>query len=475
MNLPRFVVLTILVLGSTLTTRSAGMAAGPLALTGSIGGAAYKIEVPAHWNGTLLLYSHYYMPPGEANPAVDARDPVIGAWLLAHGYALAGSAYYHGNGWAVQQAFHDQIALLNFFAKRVGTPRHTIAWGQSSGGTITAGLVQLFPSRVSGALAMCGTMAGAVAQWNGGLDVAFALKTLLAPTADLQLVHISDPNANLQAGEKITPQGRARLALAAALDDIPGWIDGSSPEPAPGDFAAQEQNQLLWLQGYVGPFNLAGRAELEMRAGGNVSWNTGVDYAALLAHSVDYAEVQFLYRQAGLDLGQDLAALQRAPRVAGDSQAVAYLGRSINYTGQIRVPVLTLHTTADGLIPVEAEQAYARMVAAAGRSDLLRQVFVHRAHHCAFTRAETLAALQALMHRVDTGRWGDGTSPDALNLEAAALGADPALPRIATLPGFTGFYPTGMTSRPFAPAFVRFAPPVYLRPLDGRTALPAGQ
>ncbi len=30
----------------------------PRPLTGTIGGAQYRIEVPATWNGTLFLYSH---------------------------------------------------------------------------------------------------------------------------------------------------------------------------------------------------------------------------------------------------------------------------------------------------------------------------------------------------------------------------------------------------------------------------------
>jgi hypothetical protein len=105
----------------------------------------------------------------------------------------------------------------------------------------------------------------------------------------------------------------------------------------------------------------------------------------------------------------------------------------------------------------------------------LSQIFVDRAHHCSFTRAETLAAFQTLVHRLDTGRWGGSTSAQVLNREATAIGSDPALARIPTLPGFTDFYPTAMTTRTFAPAFVPFAPPTYLRPLDGRAALPAGQ
>lgn len=470
MNLRHCAVLALLFLVHTLTVRSSVAVARPHVLIGSLGGAAYKIEVPAQWNGTLLLYSHFYLPPGSPNPAVDARDPVLGTWLLAHGYALAGSAYSHGTGWAVEQALRDQMALLDFFARRVGPPRRTIAWGQSSGGLISAGLVQQYPTHFAGALAMCAPLGGAVGFWNENLDVAFALKALLAPASGLQLTHIISPTANLQAAEQIlaaaqrTPQGRARVALAAALSDIPGWIDPTSAALAPGDFAAQERNQLVWEQNYVVPFTFALRAELEQRAGGNVSWNTGVNYMELLAHSSQRGEVQALYHQAGLSLAQDLATLQRTPRVAGDPSSVSYLSRNIDVTGKLQVPVLTMHTIGDGIAPVQNEQAYASVVAAAGRSNLLRQLYVQRAHHCSFTRAETLTALQTIVHRVDTGQWDNSTSPDVLNLEAADLESEPALARLAPL---AGFYTTTMR---LAPAFVPFMPGTYLRPSHSRMA-----
>src|SRR6266851_5537810 len=71
-------------------------------------GATYLIEVPSNWNGTLVLYSHGYVVPGQPNPAKDAGDPLTEAALLQQGYALAGSAY-SATGWALQQAFQDQI------------------------------------------------------------------------------------------------------------------------------------------------------------------------------------------------------------------------------------------------------------------------------------------------------------------------------------------------------------------------------
>src|SRR5947208_8242681 len=84
-------------------------------LQGTLGGASYVIAVPSNWNGTLVLYSHGYVFPGQPNPAPTvALTGAFGAAFLQQGYALAGSSYSQP-GWAVQQAFQDQIALLDFF------------------------------------------------------------------------------------------------------------------------------------------------------------------------------------------------------------------------------------------------------------------------------------------------------------------------------------------------------------------------
>jgi hypothetical protein len=351
-------------------------------LNGTLGdGATYEIQVPANWNCTLFLYSHGYVAPGSKNPAVDVGDPVTGAWLLSHGYALAGSSYA-STGWAIQQALPDQVNTLNVFDQQVGTPAQTIAWGHSLGGIITAGLIQ-----------------------------------------------------------------------------VPGWFTPLSPEPAADDFAAQENNQFLWETQVDFPFGFALRAELEARAGGNPSWNTGVDYYRQLARSADRSEVLALYRAAGLSLRGDLARLENAPRVSADPSAVAYLAQNISFNGQISLPVLTMHTTGDGLVIPENEQAYASVVRRADDSRLLRQVFVSRAGHCAFTPAETITAVQTLLRRLATGRWDDeALEPGSLNAAAAGLG--PA----------DNIFPSGSQIVATPPVFVPFRPDRYLRPLD----LPGG-
>jgi pimeloyl-ACP methyl ester carboxylesterase len=442
-------------------------------LTGTLkDGATYKIEVPAGWNGTLFLYSHGYVTPGSSNPATDVGDPVTGAWLLGHGFALAGSSYAT-TGWAIQQALPDQIGTLNAFDKAFGHPAQTIAWGHSLGGIITAGLIQTHPRRFSGALPMCGVLAGGVATWNTALDAEFAFQQLIAGPAgqQLQLVNITNPTGNLTAAEQIaaaaqgTAQGRARLALVSALGDTPGWFTPLSAEPAPTDFAGQEANQFLWAAKVTFPFVFFLRAELEGRAGGNVSWNTGVNYFRDLSRSADFAEVKGLYQAAGLSLHSDLRALENGTRISADSSAVRYLTRNITFNGDLSMPVLTMHTTGDGLVVPQNEQAYRSVVRRGDDSALLRQIFVHRAGHCAFTPAETITAVQTLLGRLATGHWNDeALQSDSLNAAAASLG-----PADNIFPAQGGTCPVGSPVAgvcPTAPAFLRFRPTRYLRPFD---------
>jgi dienelactone hydrolase len=388
-------------------------------------GATYVMDVPAHWNRTVLLYSHGYTPAGSPNPARNAHSDATHDALLAGGYALIGSSYASA-GWTLEQALPDQIATLDAFAARFGAARRTLAWGTSMGGMITTGLLERYRSRFAGGLAMCGLEQGGVANWNSTLDPLFALRTLLLPGSDVPLVRLGDQATafasigaltTAMTAARATPLGRARIALAAALHNLP------TPD-------------AISTTVYVG---LSWRQEAESRAGGNMSWNTGVDYRRMLTRSAVRNQVLALYRAAGASLGTDLAALAAAPRISADPGAVAYMARNISFSGRLSAPLLTIHTTGDDLVPVQVQSAYRDAVARAGRSVLLRQAFVDRAGHCTFGTGEVLAAFRTLERRVTTGRWS-GTSPDELNALAATL--DPAT----------------------TPAYLRYRPAPYPRP-----------
>ncbi|MEU8887523.1 alpha/beta fold hydrolase [Streptomyces sp. NPDC048442] len=410
-------------------------------------GASYVMDRPARWNGTVLLYSHGYRPSGAPNSADNAPGAEVRTKLLAEGYALIGSSYA-STGWAVTDAVPDQLATLDLFTQRLGPARRTVAWGESYGGLVTTALAERHPARFDATLAMCGLEQGGVANWNSTLDATFALKTLLAPA--VPLTGFRDQQAARAAADAMstattaaqnTSAGRARIALAAALHNIPGHNDAAQSEPSPTDWEAQQANQFRAVQGLIRTGGFAWRQEAESRAGGNPSWNTGVDYTAMLGRSPLRKEVTELYKKAGLRLDADLAVLHRAPRTTADQAATAWMRRTSSFTGRLTKPQLNIHTTGDGLVPVQTESAYRRAVDGAGTpSSLFRQAYVSAPGHCTFTPGESVAALHTLEKRLDTGRWK--TAPESLN--SLAHTADPARPG----------------------RYVRYRPAPYPRPYD---------
>jgi pimeloyl-ACP methyl ester carboxylesterase len=434
----------------TLTTAPAATASATADTTHVDGrlpsGATYMMDVPTPWNGTVLLFSHGYAS-GPANPAQDAPDEATKTLLLQQGYALVGSSYAT-TGWAVTDAVPDQMATLEAFTTRFGQASRTLAWGRSYGGLVTTAIAERHPDRIDGSLSLCGLVQGGVANWNNTLDPAFALKTLLG--SDVPLVNLPSQQAATDAANTLTArvdsaqstaEGRARIALAAALHNIPVWNATTQTRPAATDWDAQQANQYDAVKGLLKIAAFNRRQEAEVRAGGNMSWNTGVDYTRLLGQSSVRKEVTELYKKAGLSLGKDLAALNRAPRITADPAAVAWMSSTSSFTGRLAKPQLSVHTIGDPLVPVQTESALRRAVSAAGSAPLLRQAYVDNAGHCTFSPAEQLAALHTLEDRLTTGSW-QGTDPASLNARATA--ADPTTPT----------------------RYVSYRPTPYLRPYD---------
>ncbi|MES5824130.1 alpha/beta hydrolase [Streptomyces sp. RG80] len=440
--------LTLLLAVAALPTSGTAVAADTTHVDGRLpSGATYLMDVPADWNGTVLLFSHGYNA-GPANAAQNAPDDTTKALLLAKGYALIGSSYA-STGWAVTDAVPDQVATLSAFNDRFGAASRTIAWGRSYGGLVTTAIAERHPERIDGSLSMCGLVHGGVANWNNTLDPVFAVKTLLAPDSGVPLVNLADQTAATEAAKTLgsvvdsaqsTAAGRARIALAAALHNIPGWNQPTQTRPAPTDWDAQQANQYAAVKGLLNAA-MNRRQEAETRAGGNMTWNTGVDYARLLGQSSVRKEVTELYKKAGLSLGKDLATLNRAPRISADPDAVAWMGATSSFTGKLTKPQFSIHTIGDALVPVQTESALKRAVTAAGSGALLRQAYVDNAGHCTFSPAEQLAALHTLEDRLGTGKWR-GTDAGSLNSRAAA--ADSTTPA----------------------RYVAYRPTPYLRPYD---------
>ena len=86
-------------------------------------------------------------------------------------------------------------------------------------------------------------------------------------------------------------------------------------------------------------------------------------------------------------------------------------------TGNISDPLLTLHTTGDLFVPISMEQDYKKVVASAGKSDLLVQRAIRAGGHCKFSEQEMTSAFEDLVGWVRDGKKpkGEDLSGDLTN------------------------------------------------------------
>jgi pimeloyl-ACP methyl ester carboxylesterase len=396
-----------------------------VACAGSLAGAKYEIKLPQKWNGTLLLFSHGYraaepsppdFAPVQSDPQSAPSDAVASA-LLAHGYALAGSAYA-SNGWATAEGVAAGEQLHDFFVDKVGTPNRTYVWGESLGGLVTELLAEKHPDWIAGAAPLCGVLGGTNLNFDLALDLGYGVRTLLDPafrTAGFD--SLQQAAASFEGADKAvlaatrSSAGLGKLLLLGALVDGPAQTlsyDGST---------LQSRGAALveaLLTGLV--FDTTFRQELERRVGGNPSGNADADYAA----RVSAAERALIETVAPGSTAANLALLARGRRIDPDPAARAKFGALGTPTGDVKVPTLTLHTEADPLVLVQNERVFGAKVAAstAKTADLV-QLYTkaparypkpapYGAGHCNFTTDELTGAVTALDDWVRGGVYPTG-------------------------------------------------------------------
>ncbi|MHA6622931.1 alpha/beta hydrolase family protein [Pseudonocardia sp. DLS-67] len=358
----------------------------------------HLVAVPPRPNGTALVYCPGY-GAGAVPPLAPAALPASA--LTERGYLLV--AVPGAPGWSVTEGIRATLCTVEALRRR-GDVDRCIVWGQSMGGLAAVAIAETPDSGVDGVISLCGSVAGPVAMLNQALDAAW-VAAVLGRWEKIDLIG-EVPDAQRAARARVllrrtheTALGRARIALACAVGQLPTWSRPGTPRPVTP--AARQRQQAAIFEWAV----LAPRNDLRARAGGTFSWNTGVDYAAQLARS-GYADlVGSLYASCRAHLAADLDRLAAAPRIGADPEAVARMHTMITPTGRLRVPTLTVHQNGDAAPVVTQAIAYRDAVAAAGRSALLAQRFIDRPGHCSEAPAELLGSIAELEHRLGTGDW----------------------------------------------------------------------
>ena len=423
-----FVAITAAALLATgMTAGSAPASAStPTEVSGTLADATpYRFVVPERWNGTVFV---------ELDFAASTSVSGYVEHLLASGAAYGGTTRTV-TGWDIAGAIDNQIEALERFEAAVGPATRRIATGTSMGGFVAAGVAQRRPGSIDGVASFCGGLSGAVSQWNQKLDTVYTLSRLLDPDGALPVTGIrADVAGSVSAWRAVlseaqgTPEGRARIALAAAIGQLPAWAE-SQPRPSPRDPDAYQAGWYGALAGgglpYIGQA-MSSRRSLETITGGNPSWNLGVDYRAQFAAASK----------------QDLGIVDAGERIAADEAAVRQLEQGIEFDGALSVPVLTMSNIGDQISTVAQQDEYGDLVKAAGNGGLLRQIYVESVGHCAFSDAEKVAAVDVLLGRLDSGRWRS-TSAATLNRAAEVTGLGEGR--------FLRFTPDDFT-RPYAPS-----------------------
>jgi len=371
-------------------------------------GAAYRMEVPPNWRGTLVLWAHGF---GGLNDTGTGFQPHLGfdelpfrEVLLPAGLAWATSTY-SANGFVPALGVDDLLRTKDLFIEEFGPPELTICAAGSLGGATAQLMAQEFPDEIDGAVALCGALSNAEQVDYIASFHALALYFIGQPPPAGDAQTLVDWGAQLggpdgEGGLSLTPAGEQFVAVVRELTGGDRWafVEG---------LAAQWRTNFQ-LGAIVWPDVLASRQSLS--DGATIQHNASS--VAFDTRSTVYTAVP----ESGVDLlGLNDQVIRFAPPPgARDNPA---LGPA---TGRLKVPLLTIKGTGDLFTPISLDQAYARRVRAQGDQDNLVQRAVRHAGHCNFSTAESLALFVEIRQWLEDGARPSGEDLTG-DLEAAGV------------------------------------------------------
>ncbi len=369
------------------------------AFFGYADGAAYRIEIPDGWNGTLLLFARGVGGLNEAGTGftrhIDFGGFAPGRELLTSlGVGWAASTYA-ATGYAPARGVDDLLTVKEIAEAEVGPAQSTYCVGASMGGGTAQLMAQEFPGEIDGALALCGALSNVeVADYLAGWHAVAHWLIGEAPSSTdaIGLIDWATALGSVDgAGLRLTSRGEQFAAVIEELSGGPRWGFREG-------LARQWQTNFALGALYVP--ELVAQAPLPA---GAVLRHDG----SLLAF--DTQDVVYGARpEAGVDvdrLNAEVIRFQPPPGLRDDPA----LGVA---SGVLGAPLLTIKTSGDLWTPISLDRSYARKVRAAGYGDLLVQRAVRRAGHCNFSELEEI--LRALF---DLVRWAtEGVRPEGEDL-----------------------------------------------------------
>jgi hypothetical protein len=348
-------------------------------------GAYYALAVPHDWNGSLVVHAHGGPDlTAGSDPGRSIDD--LGRWsvMVKEGYAWAGSSYRRG-GYGTRMAAADTENVRRLFVAEFGKPERTYVHGQSWGGDVAAKVVETYgtrPGPYDGALLTNGVLAGGSRGYDYRVDLRvvyqYYCRNHPRPTEPQYPLW-----QGLRADSTMTSAG-----LRIRLQECTGYA--SKPEERTAlqqrnldDILAVTKIPERTLESHLRFATFTFRDIVHNRLGDrNPFGNRGVWYSG--SHD-------------------DEALNAGVERFAADPTAVRDLSYDSDLTGEVAIPVLTLHAIDDPTAFVEHEAAYRATLRGAGRDEHLVQTFTREDEHSELSDAEYANSLAALDTWVRTG------------------------------------------------------------------------
>lgn len=378
-------------------------------------GAPYAMQVPANFNGTVIVYSHGYRPnvnviegiPGyggykvtntpETAPGQSSRDLTVTNYLLGKGYALAGSGFAR-QGWNADSALLTNKELIETFKTKFTTTKKVMVWGQSLGGIITQLMQEKYPNLVNVSAPLC-VADNINAELKTAGDFLWGFKVLFDSSIKggnysagpagyaesmqdlVKVFTVIDklrnkistndwPDTATDIGKKLATDGvsaRSALLMLGLMAGVPtqsAHFDASTGPKGPNEllFAVGVSPALAVLENGANAAALAVLAthDLELQVGGPVFDNTATNYS----NRVTFSAPSFATALGGeAAITKMLTAISGAPRTKANSASVAKLNALAATTGKVNVPTIIMTGVNDPITPAGAAKRLANIYA----------------------------------------------------------------------------------------------------------------
>ena len=372
-------------------------------------GAAYKMVVPATFNGTVTIWSHGF-GGNTTIPGVFAVDssayiaptvagvgdkiggnPELIKYLTDKGVAVMGSGF-STQGWNLDEAVKTNAELIGIFKAKFTTTTKVVAWGYSMGGGITQAFAEQRPELISSA-AVINPVDAWGSQSKYFIDLLWLMKTWFDPSikltgyaagaaGDMQMLQdlqkytaiLTALKAGVASGAWPTTSSASGKALQAG--GIPsrsallmiGRLAGISAQSSSFDGVTGPATSQLtaWplavspalatlenIAGVLG-YSLLGARDMQNKMGGTSFDNQKTDYSKQLSD-----EDRTVYNAAlsgNTAITSMLSTLNPAnpdaPRIKGDAAAIAKSASTMyESTGKIKVPTVMMIGQHDPVEP----------------------------------------------------------------------------------------------------------------------------